>query len=167
MADEIATQPITEEDKRKELVRKLEPYLKMGLSIRKACLEAGVPRQTLYDMIARDKELSYQIEQLQQYTSVITSNAIVRQLLAIISKQQPKKDANGKELPIPALTKDDIEFLQWYALNSKQTREEFGVRKDISVGDPEAEVQRLLQMIDEEVAKANKEQEDKKVDGQE
>lgn len=32
------------------IFRKLEPYLKKGLSLHKACLEAQIPKSTAYDL---------------------------------------------------------------------------------------------------------------------
>lgn len=131
---------IVTESRKKEVVQKLEPYLKMGLSLRMACTEAEVPRRTVYDWMSKDESFLHQIQVFQQYLSVVTSNAIVHQLFGIIQKQNSN---------VP-LTDSDLNFLKWFVLNSTATKEEFGKRNQIvSIFDPEAELQILLHRIDE------------------
>lgn len=130
--------PITEEEKN-EMVQKLEPYLKSGLSIRKAVLEAQIPRSTFYDLMAKDPKFADQINRFRQFISVLLNNGIVRQLQTIIQKQNEKQK----------LDSDELNFMKWFADHSNLTKEEFGERKDIGIYDPEVEIQRLLGLINE------------------
>jgi hypothetical protein len=141
MADETRPEgrpAITEEDKQ-EMLQKLEPYLKSGLSIRKALKEAEIPSSTFFDIMSKDLKFAEQINRFRQFVSVLLNNAIVRKLQDIIKKQNA-----GTEL-----TKDDTDFLKWFATNSNLTREEFGERKDIGLYDPEIEIQKIAGLIDE------------------
>lgn len=131
--------PPLDEKQKNEIVKKLEPYLKAGLSMRKSCLEAGVPRSTVYKILDQDEQFMDQIRRYQQFLSVAVSNSMVRQLFSIKVKQN-----NGEEL-----TTDDLGFLKWFATHSKATKEEFGKRHQLEVQDPEVEIQRIAHMIDE------------------
>ena len=120
------------------IVQKLEPYLKAGLSIRKACLEAQVPKSSVYEYIRMNTEFADKIEQHRQFLSILLANSMIKELHSIINKQ--------KEGTL--LTQDDKNFLKWFAVNSKVTREEFGERKDIGIYDAEAEIARISSIID-------------------
>ena len=50
LQNKIGRPSITEGEK-DMIVRKLEPYLKSGLSIRKACQLTQIPKSTIYDLI--------------------------------------------------------------------------------------------------------------------
>jgi hypothetical protein len=127
------------------IFQKLKPYLQTGLSVNKACLEAQIPKSTVYDLIQNDDEFSEKISRAQQYLAIIYSNAIVTRLHGIIKKQN-----EGKILDVS----DNI-FLQWFGTRSRITREEFGERQDISLFDPETEIQRVKKLIEEASAKRN------------
>ncbi len=131
--------PISQEQKQ-EMLSKLEPYLKIGLSIRKACIQAGIPRANFYKCNEEDEEFRYQIERFQQFLSVLVNNAIVRELQVIVEKQ------NGNEatgIRPQFLNKDDIKFLWKFVLNSNLTKEEWGRRENVSSFDPEVEIQKV------------------------
>lgn len=131
--------PNVTEEQKKEMVQKVEPYLKSGLSVRKALKEAGIPRSTFYAIMDRDDDFKDQIERFTQFISIILNNALVKQLQDITHKQ-----ANGN-----ALTKEELDFLKWFATNSNSTKEEFGERKEIGIVDPEAEFQRSKTLMQE------------------
>lgn len=141
--------PVVLDEQKAKVFQKLEPYLKMGLSLSKACLESGTPRSTVYDWMDKDSAFLDKIKQSQQYLSIITSSAIVTHLHSIVRKLNPGKDEKGAEKILVPLTATDIDFLKWYALNSNTTKEEFGERKDIGLVDPEVEIKKLAGMIDE------------------
>jgi len=130
--------PISEEDK-KIMLQKLEPYLKSGLSVRKSLLEAEISSSTFYYIMDRNPKFLEQINRYRQFVSVLTNNAIVRHLQDIIKKQNAEQ----------TLTAEDNSFLKWFATNSNLTRGEFGERKNIGIYDPEAEIQRLAGLLDE------------------
>lgn len=141
--------PISQEQKQTMLL-KLEPYLKIGLSVRKACLQSGVPRANFYKCIEEDEEFRYQIERFQQFISVLVNSAIVRELQVIVEKQ------NGNEvkgIKPQFLNKDDIKFLWTFVLNSNLTKEEWGRRENVSLFDPEAEIQKVKAILEEATTK--------------
>lgn len=136
--------------RKNDMINKLEPFLKSGLSLVKACLEAGVSRTQLYDYMAQDTVFSDRIHQLQQYMSVIISSSIVREVFRIVQKQQEKVDKDGNVIKkAEELTPEETDFLKWYSLNSRTTRDEFGQRKEVVTFDPEAELKRLNELIDQ------------------
>lgn len=131
-------QQLTNELK-ENLVYRVEPYLKAGLSVRNACLMSGVPRSTLYKIMEEDDYLKERIDHFRIYLNVVAVTSVSRQLYKIIQKQQA-----GREL-----TTEDIDFLKWFALNSRQCRDEFGrsaIEKHIH--DPEVEISKLTRLID-------------------
>jgi len=130
---------ISEEDK-KQMVSKLEPYLKSGLSIRKSLFEAQIPKSSFYKAMERDEEFRDQIGRFRQFVSVLLNNSVIRLLQNIVKTQ----NTEGK-----VLTKDDIAFLQWFADHSTLTKDEFGSRKEISLYDPEVEIQRVKSLLEE------------------
>ena len=134
--------PETTEEQKQEMLQKLEPYLKSGLSVRKSLKEAQIPSSTFYDILSRDTKFSEQIDRFQQFIPVLLNSSIVRQLQSIIQKQNI-----GSSTP---LTKEDIDFLKWFATNSNLTKEEYGERKEIGLVDPEAELQRIKELIAEQ-----------------
>jgi len=131
------------QDELSGLFRKLEPFLRAGLSIYKACLEAKVPKSAVYEHIKTDEKFAEDIKRAQQFLSVLTAQTMMKQFHEIVSKQQAKQN----------LTKEELGFLKWFAINSNVTREEFGKRQDIGLYDPEAEIQRITTLIDEAAKK--------------
>jgi hypothetical protein len=146
MAEEnVGGRPEITEEQKKEMLQKLEAFLKSGLSVRKALREAQVPNSSFYKLMERDEGFREQINRFRQFLSVVFNNTVIRYLRAIIEKQN-----DGEEL-----TKEDVEFLKWFATNSNLTKEEYGERKDIGLYDPEAEIRRIAGLIDEASAKGN------------
>jgi len=140
---------ITEEEK-KEIVSKLEPYLKSGLSVSKSLLEAGVSKASFYRLMNDDEQFRDKIDQFRNFTAVLLNNAIISELQVIFKKQQGYKDPRtGKMIPPAPLKKDDREFLWKYALTSNLTRGEYGERKEVQTFDPEAELQKIKGLIEE------------------
>jgi hypothetical protein len=136
--------PEITEDEKKEMLQKLEPYLKSGISVRKALKEAQIPNSTFYKLMERDEQFREQIDRFKQFISIILNNSIIRHLHTIVAKQTPK-EGEAEEL----LTKEDMEFLKWFATNSNLTKEEYGERKDIGIVDPESEIHRISGLIEE------------------
>ena len=137
---QIKMEPAFTEESKLRMVQRVEPYLKAGLSIRKACLLSGVPRSSLYKIIEEDEFLRDQIDQFRIYLNVLTITIISRHLHSIIKKQQ-----SGIEL-----SSEDLNFVKWYALNSNQCKEEFGWKaRSTPPFDPEAEIMRLNSLIEQ------------------
>lgn len=121
------------------MVRKIEPYLKVGLSIRKACTQSGVSRTTLYKIMNEESDLANQIEQFQIYLEVMTMSSVTKQLMAIIGKQSHNIELGDREL----------RFLMWFATNSKYCRDEFEKGgATFSSYDPHYEYMKLVGQID-------------------
>lgn len=145
-----AGRPEFTEEEKKEMLSKIEPYLKSGLSIRKTLKEAGISRASFYNIMDRDEEFRSKVDRFRQFTSILLNNAIVRHLQDIIQRQnfEPTEEQKAKGIVKVSLFKEDIEFLKWFATNSNLTREEFGERKDVGLYDPEAEIQRLARIME-------------------
>lgn len=160
--------PSATQEELDEIFRKLEPFLKQGLSIHKSCSEAQVPKSTVYDYIRLNPEFSEKVKRAQQFLSVILSNTMIRELHNIIRKQTEIEEEfrvvaesakiEGKPKPKrKTLSESDRKFLWNFALNSNLTREEFGQRQEVGIFDPEAEIQRILTLIKETSSRNRKE----------
>ena len=104
------------------IFRKLEPYLKKGLSLNKACLEAQIPKSTAYDLYREYDEFAERIDACKNYHSLLVGDVFTRELERIVEKQN-----QGENLSV-----SDVKFVQWVALNGKATKDEYG-RKDIPI----------------------------------
>ncbi len=125
------------------IFRKLEPYLKAGLSLYKACLKAQIPKSTVYDLYLEVEEFAEKIDASKSYYSILV-NTILFQELEKISLKQKKRILNQNE----------IKFVQWLALNNTSTKEEYGraeVRgdKENSAVDEQKNVNFPLMMVEE------------------
>lgn len=109
------------------LFRKLEPYLKAGLSIHKACLKAQIPKSTIYDLKVQNQEFAEKIEIAQNHQSILVAEIVSNELEFIKTKQSGDS----------GLTRDQIKFIQWVATNSRTTKEEFN-REKIAEAENEA-----------------------------
>lgn len=138
-------QPITEEDK-KQIVSQLEPYLKTGLNISKSLSEAGVAKSTFYRLMASDEKFREKINQFRNFVSVLANNLAIRELMSISTKQAGDP---SKNIPPQPLDSHDREFLWKFLLNSNLTKGEYGERTKVEVVDPEAEIHRTEDLIDE------------------
>jgi len=144
---------LTEEQKaqrKEDLLQKLEPYLKSGLSVNKALCEAKVFNSEFYKYMAEDRLFGEKIAKYRQYMSVLANQAIVTELFRIIEKQNGNIAKNIKPQPLSAQDKD---FLWWFALNANVCREEWGRKVKLLQYDFEAELQKIKGMIDEELTK--------------
>src|SRR3989344_1771479 len=82
--------PLTEEQKaqRKEyLLQKIEPYLKIGLSVKKALREAKIHNSEFYKYMAEDEFFRDEVARFRQFISVLVNNALVHELINIVNKQ--------------------------------------------------------------------------------
>lgn len=143
--------PKTSEEQKDEMLSKLEPYLKSGLPLRKALLEAGIVPATFYRIKRSDPSFESKIAIFQQYLSVLFNSSIVKHLHYIVRKQAGYQEADGTIVPPKVLDKDDLSFMFWFGLNSNLTKGEYGNRTAVPLFDPEAELQKLKEMIDSEL----------------
>lgn len=145
-----AMTPEEKAEKIKLMSQKLEPYLKSGLSIRKALAEAKISKTDFYRMMEEVDSFRDTINQFRQFVAVLSNNAIVRELMFIIDKQNGNE---AKHVKPEKLSRDDREFLKWFVLSSTLTKDEFGERKDISLFDPEAEIQKVKGLLEDMTTK--------------
>lgn len=120
-----------------EIVHKLEPYLKIGLSVRKACLEAKIPKSHVYDLMNEEEDFMDRIVTCQNYMSVLVSDILMADVLRISADVKNNK----------RLLKEDAERVHWVALNSNLLKEEFSERKNVEVIDPQAELKKIMALV--------------------
>ncbi|MEK7571974.1 MAG: hypothetical protein AAB553_06905, partial [Patescibacteria group bacterium] len=72
--------PKTSEEQKEAMLSKLEPYLKSGLPLRKALLEAGIAPATFYRIKRVDPSFDSKIERQRQYLPVLYNSSIVKHL---------------------------------------------------------------------------------------
>lgn len=129
--------PLLNEYQITTLFQKLEPYLMSGLSIRKSCHLAKVPRSTVYCLLDRNKRFLDQITRSRQYVSVLFCTITSKILVDISTKQ-----IDGKDISLV-----EMDFLQWYATNYVGCMEEYG-RKHNSDLYPEREIAKLMSALE-------------------
>lgn len=98
------------------IFRKIEPFLKCGLSLHKASLQAQIPKSTVYDLYKNDEAFSEKIDTSRNYYSVLVTSIVTKELERISSKQD-----RGKKLqPL------EVRLIQWIATNSRALKAEYG-----------------------------------------
>jgi len=142
--------PLSEEAKN-DMLSKLEPYLKSGLSLRKALIEAGIVPATFYRIKRADPSFDSKIARFQQYLSILLNSSFIKHLHEIVRKQAGYTNADGTNASPKTLDGSDLAFLQWFATKSNLTKEEYGDRTTVNTFDPELELQKLKDMVDDEV----------------
>jgi len=130
--------PLLNEHEVSTIFQKLEPYLMTGLSIRKSCHLAKVPRSTVYCLLERNRGFLDQIARSRQYISVLVSTITSRMLAEISNKQIKGKRVTGIEM----------DFLQWYALHHASCAEEYGRKPGSNQYDPELEMEKIRILIE-------------------
>ena len=136
---------LTDEQKtrRKEyLSQNLEPYLKTGLSVNKALREAKIHNSEFYKYMSEDRLFGEKIQRFRNFISILVNTALVNHLMDIARKQTGYGQPQG-------LSKDDVDFLQWFALHSNLTSGEYGGRNKNDSFDPEMEVHQVERIIQE------------------
>ena len=144
--------PKTTEEQKEAIISKLEPYLKSGLSLRKALLEAGIPHATFFRIKREDPSFESKIARSQQYLSILFNSSIVKHLHYVVRKQAGYEESDGTIVPPRTLDEKDLAFLYWFGTNSNLTKEEYGNRTAVNTFDPELELQKMKDMIDNELS---------------
>lgn len=134
------------------ILHKLEPHIKAGLSVPKACNLEDIPVSTVYKYINENVNFMERIEAFKGFKAKLISNIFMHRLLkindkiAIVEKIRAKmdelEDVNQKKLFLDMIEGLDINgndwgFLQWLALNDKSLRDEYGARQEITGKDGE------------------------------
>ncbi len=153
MTKHAGGRPKTTDEQKEAMLSKLEPYLKSGLTLRKALLEAGIPTATFYRIKKSDPSFDSKIARFQQYLSILLNSSIIKHLHQLVRKQAGYQETDGTIVPPRTLNGNDLAFLEWFALNSNLTKEEFGNRSATIAFDPEAELQKMKEMINSELNK--------------
>lgn len=152
MADEIKQSGVGRPEVDKEdMLRKLEPYLKSGLSIRKSLIEAKLNPSTFYKHQSEDEDFRSKIASFRNYLSILLNSSMIKHMHEIVRKQSGYKEDDGTEVPPKSLDGKDIAFIEWFALNSNIAKEEYGERKAVTPFDPEAELNKFKEMLDSEL----------------
>ncbi len=139
--------PAISEETKKDMVSKIEPYLKSGLSIRTSVSEAGISRATFYRIMSEDEDFRDQITRFRNFISILVNNTIVGELMRIAEKQNGNEAKGIKPQP---LSKDEMKFVWKFALNSNLTTEEFGRSNKVEQQfNPEAEIQKVNDIIEQ------------------
>lgn len=121
------------------ITRKLQPYLEAGFSLRKACLQSGLPTSTVYDLVEKNSEFAGEISKFRNFQSVLVSSIVAKKVHEIMQKQVRNE-------PLSSL---DLKLLMWVATHSVNCKEEFGRPKDmLSSIEPEVELRRIISEID-------------------
>lgn len=63
-----------------KIIELLEPYLKLGLSINKACQYCEIPQTTIHTWISKDEELRTKIASWRNYPSLQARIQIVKRI---------------------------------------------------------------------------------------
>lgn len=120
-----AGRPATTQEEKDVIFHKLEPYLKTGLSLYKACLAAEIPKSRVYELINEDQQFAEKIDASKNYLAILTSSMFHNMVVSIGQKIKESGD-------VSKLDKEELKLLKWYVTKSKTTKEEFGDRVDIS-----------------------------------
>lgn len=140
-----AGRPSVTENELDTILHKLEPHLKTGKTLNKACLLAQIPKSTAYKYYGINTEFTEKIDASLAYISILISDNFFNKLVDITKRlnreRQLKKQLENKaltkakflqEMEILPVTEKDWDFLKWYALNSHTTRDEWGNRVEIT-----------------------------------
>lgn len=137
--------PALTEEEIASTFHKLVSFLKIGLSLSKACIEAEVPKSTAYKLYEENDWFREHIDQAMQHVAVLISDSAYYVAWSIKEKQSQLK--NLDELLLNGvieqkdyddrrknylISHDELEFLKWYATTSKRTRDEFGNRSELT-----------------------------------
>lgn len=120
------------------LFGRIEPYLHIGLSIRKACKEANVSRAWIYTLMQRDSTFADQITRAKEYLGAYFQTFVFR-----VVSGYCYRILRGEQIE-----QDGLDFLKWYAVHANVMAELFGRRVSaMSTIDPEIEIRRFTQIM--------------------
>src|SRR6202043_2660410 len=91
MADNKGGRPPISETEIRDIVSKLEPYLKSGLNISKSLNEAQVSKSTFYRLMNDNEGFRDKINQFRHFISILLNNVLVGELMTISVKQNPEQ----------------------------------------------------------------------------
>lgn len=169
MADEnLGGRPPLDQSDLDSMVHKLEPFLKSGQSLKRAALNAGIPVSTAYKYYKENEWFMEQIDAFSAYTANLVGNLFFGRVVNItknsqkiddlrkqLDKGEITKEVFADRLLEFDITKEDWDFIKWYATNAKPVRDEYGTRSEVTGKDgeplipesPLKEVAGLLQQL--------------------
>lgn len=118
--------------KKQQLLQKIEPYLKTGLSVNKALREAKIHNSEFYKYMEEDEGLRDKIAQFRNFTTVILNNTLLKELLEIVEKQKTTQ----------ILEEEDRKFLWRLIKSNSNCKQEWG-RNKVSEFDHEREIEKV------------------------
>lgn len=111
-----------------EYFAKIEPYLKIGLSVHKACMQANVPERTVYDYIEKNDDFRRKVEIAQEHFEVMVKSKSYELIkdgdgnhIRFILKRK-FRDEYGDNIDITS----GGEKIQGYAINIKRPEDDSG-----------------------------------------
>lgn len=96
------------------IFRKLEPYLKQGLSLNRACSKAVIPKSTVYDLYNENIQFAEQIDTARSYFVELVNGIIHTELLDIVELQNRRMEP---------LDSENKKFVLWVASHSNAMKE--------------------------------------------
>lgn len=107
---------------RDTLLRKLEPFLKVGYSLSKACIFAKVPIRTAYDYYQKDEDFRNEVDRLRNMVNILARQIIINSL-------QEKKDVNLALEWLDRMEKD--EFSKRVEISTTETTDPLKLLKEL------------------------------------
>lgn len=145
MADNLGGRPETPKEILEVYLGKLEPFLKNGEKLYRACLNAQVPYANVYDHYQKHDWFSERIDAFSAYPANIVNNLLFGRVIGIATKQSKMQELlndlkNGKikKEDFPTLkaeyeiSEDDWTYIKWYATNAHTVRDDFGTRAELT-----------------------------------
>jgi hypothetical protein len=107
--------PALTENQSNSIFRKLEPYLLTGVSLHKSCLEAKIPKSTVYDLMRENEEFAENVDRAKNFMFVTYLDINFTRLVQIYKKVMKNEE----------LTNSENSFIMWLGTHSKSFEEEF------------------------------------------
>lgn len=96
-----------------DVFHKLEPHLRTGLSLYKACLEAKIASSTVYEIYKRNEQFMERVEAVKNYRQVLLNDIVTKELVRIQSKAT-------NLLPLEA---NEVKFIQSLMLHQTEIKD--------------------------------------------
>ena len=140
----MADKPLTKEELA-DRIKKLQPYLLQGQSLKKACINAKVPITSTYDYYNSDIEFMNQIDEIMQNVNRIYYQANYQKILVIgnkiskaakiynmfiegnITEEEYLSQSSKWEL-----TKQESKYWTWLAEHHPNLKEDFASRSELA-----------------------------------
>jgi hypothetical protein len=158
----MSTGPWITEEIKDNIIRKLEPLLRSGRSVNKACLEAQVPDSTVSDIMKEDKKFAERIRLAEEHWAIMTNDIytdrlrVINNKIAITNEARVKlknKEITKEEFRIIEnenyITKEDWDFIMWISTKSKKLKDYFGERQEVELTDPQQRIKEVNKLIKE------------------